>query len=281
MEKTVTLRFYDVTRTRADRPALIDILNVIAGLPVDERERHITADEILVRLENFETDGNCVSGQFIRGQTGNRPGRMTAAGTDNLPFEEPIGHGIAFRYRTTDGVLAIEYNPFLLSPSRVFDYIYEFEPQAEFDVTPRMRQDVWDEFNQRPLRKMVVGIAGHPDVANADDPDAATWANLGNMRDAYGAHTVRIEIGMGHTRGQLTEAAKDFLRRAVGKHDAGAGEIRTVRGVLERGEGVPNEEIDLIGELLNVKVDLSFPENNFGQFYVLRRNTLRTRLNLL
>src|SRR3546814_15770396 len=87
---------------------------------------------------------------------------------------EPIGHGIAFRYRTTDGLLAIEYNPFLLSPSRVFDYIYEFEPQAEFDVTPRMREDVWEEFNQRPLRKMVVGIAGNPDVAGVDDPDAAT-----------------------------------------------------------------------------------------------------------
>src|SRR3546814_5686547 len=69
---------------------------------------------------------------------------MSAEGTENRPFEEPIGHGIAFRYRTTDGLLAIEYNPFLLSPSRVFDYIYEFEPQAEFDVTPRMREDLWE-----------------------------------------------------------------------------------------------------------------------------------------
>src|SRR3546814_14440436 len=82
-----------------------------------------------------------------------------------------------------------------------------------------MREDVWEEFNQRPLRKMVVGIAGNPDVAGVDDPDAATWANLSNMREAYGAHTIRIEIGMGHTNGSLTEAAKDFLRRAVGRHD--------------------------------------------------------------
>src|SRR3546814_12452964 len=94
------------------------------------------------------------------------------------------------------------------------------------------------------------------------------------MREAYGAHTIRIEIGMGHTNGSLTEAAKDFLRRAVGRHDAGAGEIRTVRGVLERGEGVPTEEIDLIGEIMNVKVDLSFPDNNFGQVYVLRCNKI-------
>ncbi|MBK6708084.1 MAG: hypothetical protein IPG54_11640 [Sphingomonadales bacterium] len=198
-----------------------------------------------------------------------------------MPFDDPIGHGIAFRYRTGDGLLAIEYNPFILSPSRVFDYISEFERRAEFDVSPRMRDDVWAEFERRPLRKMIVGIAGHPNVAAMDDPDAATWENLAAMRAAYGAHTVRVEIGMGHSRGELFDAAKRFLRRAAGLHENGAGEIRTVRGVLQQGEGVPNEEIDLIGELLNEKVDLSFPDNNFARFYVLRRDLLRDRINLL
>src|SRR3546814_657077 len=91
MEKTVTIRFYYLTRKMGDRPGLIEIRNVIAEMTIAERERHITQDGILVRLENFATDGNCVSGQFIRGQLGNRPGRMSADGTENLPFEEPIG----------------------------------------------------------------------------------------------------------------------------------------------------------------------------------------------
>ena len=69
MEKTVTLRFYDVTGTILHRPALIDVLQAISRLNVADRERHITGDEILVRLENYEEDGDCVSGQFIRGQT--------------------------------------------------------------------------------------------------------------------------------------------------------------------------------------------------------------------
>src|SRR3546814_8494056 len=97
------------------------------------------------------------------------------------------------------------------------------------------------------------------------------------MREAYGAHTIRIEIGMGHTNGSLTEAAKDFLRRAVGRHDAGAGEIRTVRGVLERGEGVPNEEIDLIGELMNVNVIFCSPDKTLERFTYLVRNRLELR----
>jgi hypothetical protein len=41
------------------------------------------------------------------------------------------------------------------------------------------------------------------------------------------------------------------------------------------------ENIRILGELLDTKVDLSFPDNNFDQFYILRRNLLRTRINLL
>jgi hypothetical protein len=281
MEKTVTLRFYDVSRTRSDRPALGDLLQLIAALPLMDRQKLVTDDEILVRLENFSVDGLYLSGQFIRGQSANRPGQMTPNGTQNLPFNEPIGHGIAFRYRLGDGLLAIEYNPLILSPSRAIAYVCEFDAMAEYDVVPRLRPDAWDEFNNRPLRKMVVSIAGHPHVANQNDPHAATWNNLANMRDAYGAHTLKIEVGMGHHQGSLCEGAKAFMREAFNRHKAGDTEIRTIRGVVETGEGVPNEEIDLLGELLDFKEELTFPDNNFDQFYNLRRDLLTARINLL
>jgi hypothetical protein len=93
MEKTVTLRYYDVSRTSTEKPALGDLLQKIAALPLNDRQKLVIGDEILVRLENFEANGNCLSGQFIRRQSANRPGRMTPTGTQNLPFEEPIGHG--------------------------------------------------------------------------------------------------------------------------------------------------------------------------------------------
>lgn len=128
MEKTVTLRFYDVDRTQTNKPSMADLLNRIAAMPVAERARRISGEEILVRLEDFREHEDCLEGQFVRGQSGNRPGRMLADRTEDLPFEEPIGHGIAFRYRTADGLLAIEYNPMVLSPSRVISYLYEIDP---------------------------------------------------------------------------------------------------------------------------------------------------------
>jgi len=281
MEKTVTLRFYDVDRVRQDRPALADVLRQIGELPIAERGRHVTGEGIFVRLEDFHEHSDCIEGQFVRGQSGNRPGRMLADGTADLPFEDPIGHGIAFRYRATDGLLAIEYNPLVLSPSKVAAYLYEVEPRAEYRMLARLREGVWEELEARPLRKLTLGIAGHPNVAGADDPNQATWANLGDMRDRYGAHSIKIEIGMGHRSGGLADGAKRLIREAFGRYEEGSDDIRTLKGTIETGEGEPNDEINLIGELLDVKEDLSFPENNWAQFYILRRNLLRTRLDLL
>lgn len=144
-----------------------------------------------------------------------------------------------------------------------------------------MREDAWERFEERPLKKLTVSIAGHPDVAGADNPTDATWANLGAMSERFAAHSIKIEIGMGHTKGALSAAAKDFVRDVFQKHGSGDEDVRTLKGTIDTGEGVPNDEINLIGELLDVKADLSFPENNWGQFYILRRNLLRTRINLL
>lgn len=281
MEKTVTLRFYDVSRTRDDRPALPDVLRRIAALPIERRGRTVTGDDIFVRLENFDEDGDFIEGQFVRGQSGNRPGQMLAAGTTNLPFSDPIGHGIAFRYRTSDGLLAIEYNPLVLSPSRAFAYIYDMEARAEYDLLPRLREGVWEELERRPLRKLILGIAGHPNVSGADNPNNATWSNLSDMSERYGAHSIKIEIGMGHRDGGLAEAAKGLIRDAFSRFEGGIDDIRTLKGVVETGEGIPNDEINLMGELLDWKEELSFRGDDWARFYSLRRQLLATRLDLL
>src|SRR3546814_18663602 len=59
---------------------------------------------------------------------------------------------------------------------------------------------------------------------------------------------------MANRNGNVKEAEKYVWRWAVGGHDRGSVEIRTVPGVLERVEGVPNEEMNLIGRLITVKL---------------------------
>lgn len=196
MEKTVTLRFFRVERTSADRPTLGDLLRLIGGLPMAQREKRITGEEILVRLEDFVDYDDEIEGQFIRGQSGNRPGRMLADRTDALPFGEPLGHGVAFRYRVRDGLLAVQFDPRVLSPSRILSYLYEFDPRAQFRMNPVMRDDAWERFEELPVRKLEVAIAGHPNPAGADNEDAAVWDNVAQIGERYGANLVRIQVSM-------------------------------------------------------------------------------------
>ena len=228
MEKTVTLRFYDVRRASADRPQMADLLDLIGNKPMAEREKRITVEDILVRLENYESNDDFCSGQFIRSQSGNLPGRMLPEQTDSLPFAEPLGHGIAFRYRKRDGLLAIEYNPRILSPSRVLEYLYAHEARAEYTIRPRFRDDAWARFEALPVRKVEVAIAGHPNAGDIDNEESAIWHDVARIKERYGADTVRIQVAMGHRKGALSEGVKAFAREAFRRNDAGEDELLPV-----------------------------------------------------
>lgn len=281
MEKTVTLRFYNVRRTVEHKPALTDLLNRITAVPIADRGHRFGQEEIFVRLENAADGDTHVAGQFIRGQSGNRPGRMLDEGTDSLPFPEPLGHGMAFCYRKADGLLAVEYNPLILSPNRTLDYIYQFDATAEYQLEPRMREDAWRVFDQLPTRKLIVGIAGQPTVGGDDDPDAAVWANVADMKERFGAHVLRFEISRGHKGGTLKDDAKRFAHNLWRRHEDHGEDVRTLRAVVETDDNIPNEEIDLMGEFFNVKADLAFDQDDWPRFYALRRDLLRSRIDLL
>lgn len=276
MEKSVTLRFYDVTRTSNNKPTLESVVTAIAALPIPQREKRVGEEEILVRLEDFEATNGFLSGQFIRGQTGNMPGRMEADGTHDLPFTEPIGHGIAFRYRLADGLLGIQYDNRILSPSRVLQYLYEHNVQAEWQIEPRLRPDAIARFNDLPIRKLEVAVAGIPNVADADDETGSVWSSIAKMKENYQADTVRVTISRGHRGGHLLDGIKGLAHEAINR--IATGEVRALKAVVETGDGVPNEEIDLMGELFDVKESLAFPDRDFAQFYKLRKDLLTSRI---
>lgn len=281
MEKSVTLRFYTVRRTSEDRPQFADVLRTVSAKPLAEREKNVGLEDALVRLENFDESDGAVHGQFIRGQSGNRPGQMLPDGTGNLPFKEPIGHGIAFRYRLDDGILAVQFDAKILSPGRMIEYLYQHDARAEYSITPVLRNDAWERFDELPLRKLEVAVAGHLNAADLDDEDQPVWRNVAAIKEAYGADTVRFEVSMGHRHGALSAAAKDLLREAFRRHKAGEDDIRAIRGVLDTGEGVPNDEIDLMGTLFDVRETFQFDGDDFPKFYTLRRDLLKSKLRLV
>lgn len=279
MEKSITLRFYDLSRTDAAKPSFESLLEKLEPLPLKDRERTVGLADILVRLEDYAADGEELAGQLMRAQSGNRPGVMKETATEGLPFSEPLGHGIAFRYRKADGLLGMQFDPRVLSPSRFLEYFYAVEATAEFRMLPRLREDAWDRFDALPLKKLELQIAGHPNVGAGSTPESqAAWAALSDLGDKYKAHTVRIELSMGHRGGSLADDAKALARDAFARFTAGTEDVRALRGTVDTGDGMPNDDIDLMGTLFDVKMDLSFPHDDPKKFYELRRDILKTSL---
>lgn len=282
MEKSITLRFYDVSRTDTAKPSLESLLAQISQKGLVDRQRTVGWQEILVRLENYDGSGDELCGQLMRAQSGNRPGRMLDTGTAALPFEEPLAHGVAFRYRKTDGLLGIQFDPRILAPARFIEYFYAFDATAEFRMLPRLREDAWERFDALPLKKLSVTVAGHPNVgANATPDSQAAWSALSDLGDKYQAHTVRIELSMGHRDGSLAESAKTLARDIFDRFSKGQEDVRSLRGTVDTGEGSANDDLDLMGTLFDVKEDLSFPENKPDKFYELRRDLLKTVMSQL
>ena len=161
------------------------------------------------------------------------------------------------------------------------EYLYQHEPRAEYSITPVMRTDAWERFAELPLRKLEVAVAGHWNADDLDNNEQPVWHNVAAIKEAYGADTVRFQVSMGHRSGALAGAAKDLLREAFRRHEAGEDDIRAIKGVLETGDGIPNDEIDLMGTLFDVKETFQFDGDDFPRFYTLRRQLLQSKLRLL
>ena len=282
MDKSITLRFYNLTRTDTAKPTFESLLDQISKKSLKDRERTVGLQSIMVRLEDYDGTGGELSGQLMRAQSGNRPGRMLDTETAALPFDEPLGHGVAFRYRKADGLLGLQFDPKVLAPPRFIEYIYAFDAAAEFQMKPRLRDDAWERFDALPLRKLTLAIAGHPSVGAQTTPDSqAAWAALADLGDKYQAHTVRIEMSMGHREGSLAASAKTLAKEIYARFMAGEEDVRSLKGTLDTGDGTPNDDIDLLGTLFDVQVDLSLPGNDPKKFYELRHNLIKNTLNKL
>lgn len=94
------------------------------------------------------------------------------------------------------------------------------------------------------------------------------------MKEAYGAHTVKIEVSMGHAKGKLKTAAKRMARNLMDALQQGDVDVRSLKAWMDPGEGHQNDEIDLMGALFDVKKDLAFQDNDWAQYYNLRRDLI-------
>jgi hypothetical protein len=278
MARSITVRFYTVGKVSPQGASLRATLQAILDLgEPSARERQLTGG-FICRLERLTTVPGFVSGEMMRIRDTDLPCEVHPDGTRPLGVEVPIGDGIAFCFREADHTLAIQYDPRVISPGRFNDYLTQMHHAGQFTIEPVLDAAALARFQAQPLRKLKVKLARPQNLEPLDDEAAAAGVAIRNLGEAYEAPIVTVELSMGHNKGQLGAGAKAMVQRFLAM--AGHGQdVRAISVTPDAGEGVQNEDINLLDSLLSEKGEIAPASETPDDVYEATSAFVRVRLD--
>lgn len=279
MDGNVTARFYDVLRDSDNSPTLREVLEGIKAIDLKDRSANLEQD-FRVRLERIDADGaNVLAGEFTREQTTNLPSEVHPDGLKPLSIEEPLGHGIAFRFNHNKSVLALQFDVRVLGPGKILEYLTAQDAQAKFRLRPIMKKDMWDRFNRGPSKTISITIASPATLPNLEDEAESVADSARRLGAAYEAPEITIELNVGRRNHRLSESVKKMASAFMEKAAVGEIDLRKLRARTDQGAGKSTDEIDLLSEMLSVKERLELPDKNPDKSYEIRKGFLKQAMN--
>jgi len=278
MAKAITARFYRVGKVSPQGPSLRTALQAIfdAGPPA-ARECQLTGG-FVCRLERLELSPGFIAGEMMRIRETDLPCEVHPDGTRILGVDVPIGDGVAFRYREADHTLAMHYDARVVSPGRFNDYIAQMHHAGQFTMEPILDAAALARFRAQPLRKLRVKLARPQNLVAMEDEMSAAGQAFQDLGEAYEAPVITLEMSMGHNKGKLAEGAKTMVEGFLQM----AGHNTDVRGISvtsDAGEGVQNEDINLLDTLLSEKGEVAPASEAPEHVYAATSEFVRLRLN--
>lgn len=279
MPKIVTVRFYQIGKLHAHGLSLRSALDQIAALgQPGVRERQLTAG-FRCRLERYVPTAGYLTGEITLVRNEDFPAEVHPHGTAELNVGVPIGEGVAFRFREQDHVLAMQYDPRVVSPGRFIDYLMQSVAAAQFTIEPKADVRALAHFRARPLKKVRIKLASPQDLRAVEAPMQSAARSFRSLGRDYAAPIVTLEMSVGHEDASLSQEAKrmveGFVRRAV----ADDANVRSVRIKPDNGPGIENREVDLLDALLSVRDEIPNPSNDPQTSYDARRRVVERALN--
>ena len=278
MARSITVRFYTVGKVSPQGSSLRTTLQTVFNLgEPSARERQLTGG-FVCRLERLDLAPGYLSGEMMRVRDTDLPCEVHPDGTRALGLDVPIGDGIAFCFREADHTLAIHYDTGVVSPGRFNDYLMQMHHAGQFTMEPVLDAAAIARFQAQPLRKLRVKLARPQNLDALDDESAAAGAAMQSLGDAYEAPVVTIELSMGHNKGQLGAQAKAMVWSFLGM--VGHGEdVRAISVTPDAGEGLKNEDINLLDSLLSEKGEINPASDAPDDVYTATSTFVRQRLD--
>ncbi|SON56197.1 hypothetical protein HDIA_2656 [Hartmannibacter diazotrophicus] len=274
MEKKTSFRFFNVDRLAANHPTFVESIRRISDIePASRRERKL-AQDYDVRLEVMEDDGqHCICGELTRIQRINMPSEVIENGISALTTINPLGHSIVFRYNSERGILGIQNNSRIISPSRFGQYISEHNGAEFYKFVPILTRDAWERFLNGGVRRLCVSVAGAENLANLPQEEAASIA-ISRLSEAYDAPRITIEMSMGHGKGGLADDIKGFVRSMMNKIEEDDLHVESMQAISDD-KSINEGKIDFLDDVLSQTRIIDYHERDPEINYNIRKIVLR------
>ena len=252
MKRKLSVRFYAVKRLRKTDPLLASVLDEIYKKPLGDRK--VDCDGMRFRLERLNKSNSKVFGELNRIQEDDYPSEITDDGAKPLGVNSDLGHGVVFCFDPTRHLIAIPWDPNLRSMVKFEAYLSNAHPGAAFHFEPRMKKDAWLEFEQHPIKRFSVSLAGFEGLSGLEGDKQSAFEGLTRFGSGYNSHTLKLTLSRGHKGGSLMEGIKSIASELLAKAD--------VRGMSAKTDVKGDGEINLIDQVLSESVEVDFPRND-------------------
>ncbi len=255
----ITVRYFQVVLSDTGNREFSSALKDLKKESVEAREKFI--NEVNMRLQHLEEDGDIFSGDMIRIQTDNLPAQVKKEHLVKLEADK-IGYSMAFVFNVPLSILAIQYNNHILGLSKIGQYLKEHNSSNGFCFRPIRGKEVWPKIESGELTRIKVKTAqiknfqSHPFNKSMEE-----------IQKLSNAPYITIELSVGRTKKVLKDSLKTLLKLL---------KEGTAESVKVKVADDPNE-IDLLNEMLKDKIDfksISDPKES----YSLRVKLIKERL---
>ena len=277
MPKPITARFYRVGKVHQNGASLRTALQAIFDMG-EPGDREFQLDGALrCRLERFTANPGYLAGEMMRVRSTDLPCEVHPDGTRILGLDVPIGDGVAFLYREADHTLAIQYDNQTLAPGRFNSYVGQLHQAGQYTFEPAVDPEALARFRAQPLRKLKIRLARPSALAPLEDEMAPAGQAFHDLGEYYEAPELTLELSMGRNKGQLGAAAKQLVEGIL-RIAGDSADVRALKVTPEAGEGVPNEDINLLDTLLSDKGEIAPASDAPDDVYAAAADFLRIRL---
>lgn len=266
LDTKVTARFYAVVPLNEHQADFEACLNQLLSLGEDKLVCDV-GDAVIQGGEFAEHKGR-ISGDLVRLQAENFPTLVERAGAKpkKLRLAGFLGHHSCFLYDTKLKVLAYQYTRNSVSLSRFRAYIAGL-CKSEFGFLPLMKPASLQQLNKMSPKTLHIKIAEPEDLQAVEDDQKKLRASLLNLKNLSSGMYVKVQIGLGHNKGQLNKGSiRGLVDWLLDQRSTKTGGVTSIKVI---GKDIDDEHVPLdfikaqLGDTEELSLGLAAPDENY------------------